>query len=246
VAGWSQGGVLYSPDSNSFSTEGGRPWLPVRNSSRRPRPVSCAKMWEHKTGDRLGPAWDTAFLDWIKKRSFGLVADAVQQVAAPRYSDDGERVSPNIIDVQKYAVVLQADEAEPGMLDCYLVRGRMRKKFYFNEDDGEVLAFLRTAMRAGVRPSEMHRAVDENETLEDCFAALGVDRTEFRIAMGHPIDNRPQRRMVFIREDEPEWRLWDEHLRKTTGKGSPMNKHFGWHFPARMPPVDEPNKRRSR
>jgi hypothetical protein len=204
------------------------------------------EMWEHETGERLGPAWDPAFLDWIKRYSFPLVADAVQRVVAPRYSEDGERLSPNIGDVPKYAIVLRADEAEPGMLDCYLVRGRMRKKFYCDEDDGDVLALLRTAMRAGVHASEMHRAVDDNNTLEDCFTALGVDRTEFRIAMGHPIVDRPARHQVFIREDEPEWRLWDSHLRKTTGKGAPMNKQFGWHFPTRVPSLDEPPKRRSR
>jgi hypothetical protein len=204
------------------------------------------EMWEHKTGDRLGSAWDPAFLDWIKKHGFGLVADAVQGVAASRYSADGERVSPNIRDVPKYAAVLHADEAEPGMLDCYLIRGRMRKKFYCDEDDGDILALLRTAMRAGVPASQMRSAVDENETLEDCFVALGVDRTEFRITMQHPIDDLSLRRRVFVREDEPEWRLWDDHLRKTTGRGSPMNKHFGWYFPARTPPGDEATKRRSR
>jgi hypothetical protein len=72
------------------------------------------EMWEHKTGDRLGPAWDPAFSDWIKKSSFSLVADAIQRVAAPRYSEDGKRVAPNLGEVPKYAVVLQADEAEPG------------------------------------------------------------------------------------------------------------------------------------
>jgi hypothetical protein len=203
------------------------------------------EMWEHKTGEGLGRAWDAAFLDWIKKSSFPLVADAVQRVAAPRYSEDGKRLLPTITDVPKYAVVLQADDAEPGMLDCYLVRGRMRKKFYCDEDDGEILALLRTAMRAGVHASEMRRAVDENDNLEDCFAALGVDRTEFRIAMGHPIFDRPVRHLVFIREGDPEWPLWDAYLRKTTGKGAQMNKHFGWYFPTRVPP-DEAPKRRSR
>jgi hypothetical protein len=205
------------------------------------------EMWEQKTGDRLGSAWDPAFSDWIKKSSFPLVADAIQRLAAPRYSPDGERVPPNVREVPKYAVVLQADEAEPGMLDCYLVRGRMRKKFYCDEDDGDVLAFLRTAMRAGTAASEMHRAVEENDTLEDCFAALGVDRTEFRIAMGHPIFESPLRHhQVFIREEDPEWPAWNAYLLKTTGKGAPMNKHFGWYFPSRLPPVAEPIKRRPR
>jgi len=204
------------------------------------------EMWEHKTGDRLGPAWDPAFLDWIKKSGFGLVADAVQAAAVSRYSEDGERQTPNISDVPRYAAVLQAEAAEPGMLDCYLVRGRMRKKFYSHDSDDEILALLKAAMRAGVPASEMRRAVDENDTLEDCCASFGVDRTEFRIAMGHPIVDLPVRHRVFIREDEWEWQLWDSHLRKTTGKGAPMNKHFGWYFPTRVPPVDDPPKSRSR
>jgi hypothetical protein len=108
------------------------------------------EMWERKTGDRLGAEWDRTFLDWARKSSFGLVADAIQRVAAPRYSDDGKRVPPNVDNVPAYAVALRADEAEPGMLDCYLVRGRMRKKFYCEENDDDVLALLRNVLRAGI------------------------------------------------------------------------------------------------
>jgi hypothetical protein len=204
------------------------------------------EMWEHKTGERLGPGWDSAFLDWIKRWGFGLVADAVQSVAASGYSEDGEHRPPNVRDVPRYAAVEQAEEAEPGMRDCYWVRGHMRKKFLSRDSDGEVLALLKAAMRAGIPASEMYRAVEENNTLEDCFAALGVDRTEFRRAMGHPIVDLPTRHRVFIREDEREWQLWDSHLRKMTGKGAPMNKYFGWYFPTRVPPVDAPPKSRSR
>jgi hypothetical protein len=92
----------------------------------------------------------------------------------------------------------------------------------------------------------MHRAVDENNTLEDCFADLGIDQTEFRIAMGHPIVDVPAAGRVFVRENEPEWHLWDAYLRRTTGKGAPMNKNFGWFFPTRIPPVDDPPKGRKR
>ncbi|MCC8979001.1 hypothetical protein [Bradyrhizobium acaciae] len=50
--------------------------------------------------------------------------------------------------------------------------------------------------------SAMHHAVDDNTTLEDCFAAMGVDRTAFRIAVGHPIvDLRPKGQQVFVRQD---------------------------------------------
>ena len=204
------------------------------------------KMWEYKTGARLGPAWDPAFHGWIERSGFPLVADAVQLVVVPRYDENGKRVSPIVTEVPKYAVVLQEDEAEPGMRECYLVRGLMRKKFYCEEQDDEILDLLRRAMRAGVTPSHMRNAVAENDVLEDCFATLGIDRTEFRIAMGHPIVDRPARHLVFIRESDPEWPLWDAYLRKTTGKGAPMNKHFGWYFPSRLPPAVGPTKRRSR
>lgn len=203
------------------------------------------EMWEHKTWDRLGPAWDGAFLDWIKKWGFGLVADALQMVAVFGYSEDGERQPPNFRDIPKYAAVLQADADEPGMRDCYLIRGHMRKKFFCSESDSTILTLLRTAMRAGVSASKMKRAVVENNSLEDCFVDLGIDRTEFRTAMGHPIIDLPAKGRFFIKEDEPEWRLWDAYLRKTTGKGAPM-VNFGWYFPMRVPPVDEPPKGRSR
>lgn len=204
------------------------------------------EMWERKTGERLGPAWDPAFLDWIKKWGYSLVADAVQSVAASGYSEDDERQPPNIRDVPRYAAVEQADEAEPGMGQCYLVRGKMRTKFFCRDSDEDVLRLLRTALRAGVRPSAMHKAVAENNTLEDCFGDLDIGRTEFRIAMGHPIFDAPVKGRVFIRFDEEEWKLWDSHKRKTTGKGLPMNKDFGWFFPTRLPPTDGPPKRRSR
>jgi hypothetical protein len=203
------------------------------------------EIWEYKTSDRLGPAWDAAFFDWIKRYGFPLVADALQLVAAPRFSEDGQRLPPNVRDVPRYAAVEGAEAAEPGMRDCYLVRGQMRKKFYSSDSDDEVLALLKDAMRAGVNAFEMYRAVDESDTLEDCFAALGIDRMEFRIAMGHPIVDLPVRHLVFIREDEPEWRLWDSYLRKTTGKGAQMNKRFGWYFPTRVPPVGGAPKRQS-
>jgi hypothetical protein len=90
-----------------------------------------------------------------------LVADAVQRASVVGYSEDGERLPPNIRDVPKYAAVDQAEDGEPGMRDCYFARGRMRQKFYYEEDDNEVLSLLRRAMRAGVSPSEMHQAIDE-------------------------------------------------------------------------------------
>lgn len=39
----------------------------------------------------------------------------------------------------------------------------------------------------------------------------------------------------FIKIDTPQWRSWQEHLLKTTGKGSPC-VNFGWRFPTEWPP----------
>jgi hypothetical protein len=127
---------------------------------------------------------EAALAEWIEKFSFGLVADSVQRVSVAGYSDEGERLLPNIRDVPKYAAVQQADEREPGMRHCYLVRGRMHLKFFCEEGDSEVLSLLKKVKRAGVSPSAMHDAVDESNTLEDCFVSMGIERFEFRTAMG--------------------------------------------------------------
>ncbi|MES5481529.1 hypothetical protein QMZ05_02150 [Bradyrhizobium sp. INPA03-11B] len=194
--------------------------------------------WEHKTGERLPQVWDAAFLDWIQRYTLPLVTDAIQSVGVAGYSDDGERRAPNIRDVPKYAAVEQAEASEPGMRQCYFVRGRMRKKYFCGDNDEVVLELLRRVKRAGVTGFDMDRAVDDCETLEDCFAALGMDRGEFRVAMGHPVVDLPPRERVYIKEDDPEWPLWNAYLRKKTGRGAPMNKHFGWFFPSRLPPTD--------
>jgi len=203
-------------------------------------------MWEYKTGRPLGQGWNGAFADWIRRFGFELVADAVQKASVAGYSEHDERLPPNIADVPRYATVDQAEEREPGMRDCYFARSRMRRKFYCEEADNDVLSLLTRVMRAGVSSSAMYDAIDESNTLEDCFVALGIDRFEFRIAMGHPIVDVLPKRQIFIREEDPEWAAWNAHLRKTTGKGAPMNKHFGWYFPTRLPPVDHPPKRRTR
>jgi hypothetical protein len=203
------------------------------------------EMWENKTAAKwpLGPRWEAAFAEWITKFGFSLVADAVQRASDAGYSEDGERLPPNIRDVPKYAAVQQADEREPGMLNCYLVRGRMRLKFFCEEHDGEVLSLLRRAMRAGVSASAMRQTVDENNTLEDCFVSMGIDRFEFRTALGHSIVDLPLNGQVFIRENDPEWPVWGAFWRKTRGVGLPMNNHFGWFFPSRLPPTEPPSKR---
>lgn len=205
-------------------------------------------MWEYKAWDNepLGPGWNDAFADWIKKFGFGRVADAVQMASAPRFSEDGKRLPCNVRDVPRYAAVEWADDQEPGMKDCYLVRGRMYLKFFYEEHDNEVLKLLRRAMRAGVSASAMHDAVDENEALEDCFAAMGIDRTEFRFAMGHPIVELRPKDLVFVRVEDAEWRIWDAYLRRTTGKGAPINRNGGWYFPSRLPPTDPVPKKKAK
>lgn len=214
------------------------------NFELAPAALQLREMWENKvwTDSPLGPGWNAAFADWIKKFGFGRVADAIQMATVPRFSEDGERLPPDIRDVARYAAVERAEDREPGTKQCYLVRGRMRLKFYCEEHDNEVLALLKRVMRAGVSASAMHDAVDECDTLEDCFLSLGIERYEFRIAMGHAIVDLPTRRQVFVRVEDPEWRLWDAYLRKTTGKGSPINRQGGWYFPSRFPPSDMPPK----
>jgi hypothetical protein len=192
-------------------------------------------MWQRKTGERLPKVWDAAFQSWIEAYGMSFVEDAIQRVVADTWDPETEtRKTPNIRDVPRYATVYHAEEAEPGMRDCYLVRGRIRRKFYVS-DDVELLGILRDAMRSGMSAAAMHGAVTCNETFEGCCADLGVGCIEFKEIFGGA-DPLPVPDKVFIREDEPEWRLWDAYLRRTTGKGAPMNRRFGWLFPSRLPP----------
>ena len=167
-------------------------------------------------------------------------------MSAPRFSEGGKRRPPDIRDIPKFAAVEKAEEREPGMRGCYRVRGRMRKKFYCTENDDDVLALLRRLLRDGVSPTAMHQAVDGADTIEECFVSLGLDRVEFRIAMGQSIDDVLSKRLILIREEDPEWRLWDTHWRRTRGTSLPMNKQFGWYVPSRLPPADPPTKRAAR
>ena len=97
-------------------------------------------------------------------------------------------------------------------------------------------------MRRGMSAATMHAAVTRNETFEGCCGDLGVGAVEFRHIFGGEL--LPVEEKVFIRENEPEWRLWDAYLRRTTGKGPPMNQRFGWFFPSKVPPPDEPARRK--
>jgi hypothetical protein len=203
------------------------------------------EMWEFKTDQWLGPGWNAGVAGWIKEYGFSRVTDAVQKASVVKFSHEGERIPPNILNVPRYAHVELADDNEPGVKHCYLVRGKMRAKFFCaDQNDGDVLDLLKRAMHAGVSASAMHDAIDENHTLEDCFVSLGIDRIEFRIAMGQSIADLTPKALVFVSADSPEWRAWDEFGRKTKGKGWPINKEFGWYFPSRWPPANPPPKRR--
>jgi hypothetical protein len=221
----------------------------MRSNSEAPSAAyQLRAMWEHKAwaNEPLGQGWNDAFADWIKKFGFGRVADAVQMASAPRFSQDGERLPPDIRDVPRYAAVEWAEDQEPGMKACYLARGQMRLKFFYEEYDNEILKLLRRAMRAGVSASAMFDAVDDNDTLEDCFAAMGIDRTEFRVAMGHPIVESHPKSIVFVRVEDLEWRIWDKYLRRTTGKNAPISRNGGWYFPSRLPPTDPAPKKKAK
>lgn len=208
----------------------------------RQRQRQLREMWEQKAWSEkpLGPGWNDAFANWIRKYGHSRVADAVQMASRPRFSEDGARLPVDILNVPKFAAVERAEDREPGMKTCHLVRGRMRSKFFCHEDDNEILKLLQRLKRAGVSASTMHEAVDTTETLEDCFAMMGLDRTEFRIAMGHPIDDRLPVKMVFVSTESREWALWDADRRKKTGKGLPNSNRGGWYVPSRLPPTDEP------
>lgn len=99
-------------------------------------------------------------------------------------------------------------------------------------------------MRAGVRASEMYEALENNNTIEDFFLAIGIERYEFRIAMGQPVVDIKRKERIFISMDDPKWPAWDAYWRKTKGVGAPINKNFGWFFDSHNPPDDQPKKRK--
>ena len=41
---------------------------------------------------------------------------------------------------------------------------------------------------------------------------------------------------VHVKQDTPQWEAWQAYLRKTTGKGSPSDRNFGWYFESEWPP----------
>jgi hypothetical protein len=197
------------------------------------------EIWEGKTGEWLSKKWDAAIAKWITEFEFSLVIDAISAVVGYAHRFDAtlppsKRPVPSILDVPKFAFVLRADEKEPGMLDCYLLRGRIMTKFLY-VDPNDMITILAAAMRGGMSIGAMRRAVDNNETLEGLCTALGVENFEYQeMFCGPPTI---EQKNVFIREDQPEWRAWQSYLLNTTGTGSPMNKQFGWRFPTQWPPV---------
>ena len=52
-----------------------------------------------------------------------------------------------------------------------------------------------------------------------------------------PTAARPEQ--VFIRENTPEWRCWQRHLKITTGRSMPVNSQGGWWFSSRLPPLTD-------
>jgi hypothetical protein len=194
------------------------------------------EMWSHKTGEWLDPEiWIPVFAGWIKEYGQPVLADAIQQV---KERSVWKRSAPKISDVPKFAKVLQADEREPGMGACYFVRGEMRKKYYGDdEEDAKLLVLLAKAMRRGVSADEMYTAVEENNNLRNCLAAIGSDPKEYE-----DLGRQPSK-LIFVRGDTPAFKMWDAHYRKETGRGVPLNSRFGWYFPSEFPPTQGSLKR---
>jgi len=183
-----------STRAKSMETEAGES---TRASARVLR-----EMWEHKTDERLSAAWEGPLVSAIEKYGYSHMEDALQAVAARllrHLRSSAEPPPVSIGDVVAYAAVSHADELEPGVGECYLIRGHVRKKF-IGGDDGEMLAALLNAMRNGMSVSAMHKALDENDTLEDCFAALGVERSPLLDIFAAA----KVRKKVLVRFDEPE------------------------------------------
>jgi hypothetical protein len=66
---------------------------------------------------------------------------------------------------------------------------------------------------------------------------LGQPVAAILASMGAPAAAPARSTRIFIREGTAEWRAWQGHLLATTGRGSPVDKRGGWHFPSRLPPL---------
>ena len=194
------------------------------------------EMWLYKTGENLGHAWDPVLDKWLRVFGYGLLADCVQEVALR---------GRDILDVARFAAVTFADEKQPGMKQCYLMRGRIMKKFAFYRWDFEnralLLKFLAdTTLEGSVRHNLVWTAIDRSDTLEQLVDELAGLSDQGPIVT--PSFSAPfiRDQSVFVREGTPEWDAWQRYRYYTTGKGTPMDRNFGWHFPTRFPP-DHPS-----
>ncbi|WP_342724205.1 hypothetical protein AAFG07_34815 [Bradyrhizobium sp. B097] len=126
----------------------------------------------------------------------------------------------------------QADDRDPGMGDRYLARGQMRIMYRLvEEEDPKLLQLVADAMRKGVPTDDFFETIEENETLRDCLAALGIDPKECE-GLG-----REKTPLVFVSGDSPAFKMWEAHYRKEAGHGVPLNNRFGWYFPSEYPPA---------
>lgn len=41
---------------------------------------------------------------------------------------------------------------------------------------------------------------------------------------------------IHVKMGTPQWEAWQEYKKKTTGKGTPTDKNFGWYFDSEWPP----------
>jgi len=197
---------------------------------------ALSDMWLYKTGEDLGRAWDAVIDKWLRVFGFGLLADCIQKVAIKGYP------APDILDVARYAAVIFADDERPGMTQCYLMRGRIIKKFSYYTWDFEnrqrLLNLLAEAViERGLAFGVVHKAIDRSETLEQFVEELAGLSVQGSAPMTQPSFSASCRRSsVFVRAGTPEWDAWQSYKHRTTGKGTPMDSQFGWYFPTQFPP----------
>jgi uncharacterized protein YdaU (DUF1376 family) len=76
-------------------------------------------------------------------------------------------------------------------------------------------------------------SLSQSYTKKDArYAARGSDNFDLKEAKKSSLVGGS----VHVQIDTPQWAAWQAHLRKTTGKGSPQDKSFGWSFPSLWPP----------
>jgi uncharacterized protein YdaU (DUF1376 family) len=94
----------------------------------------------------------------------------------------------------------------------------------------QVLAQASPQTHANGTPTERQRLHSPSHIKKDARArAQGSDPSVLKKA-------KEANGQVRIQIDDPQWEPWQAHLRKTTGRGSPQDKAFGWSFPSLWPP----------